>query len=189
MNDPKPEATAAPEAAAAPKSKLVPILLIANSLLMAGVLGVMLLKPAGGGSAAQGGDAHAKKEKGVGPGEEQDEKRGEEGGEERGKGGPAVGPTIKMPDLVIHLRNPEAERYARLAVELELGGEPDKEKVTPYLPRLRDAFIAYFTDRTLEELTGSEALARTKQELFKKVEELVPGRRVRALYITDFVVQ
>ena len=177
MSEPKKE-----EAAPAPgKSKLVPILLIVNSALMAGVLGVMLLKPAGVGASAA---AHAAKE-GEG-GHDKKEEKGEEHGKE---GAPAVGPTLKMADFVIHLRNPEVERYARLAVELELGSELDKEKTTPYLPRLRDAFIGYFTDRTIEELTGSEALARTKQDLFKKVEELVPGKRVRALYITDFVVQ
>jgi len=151
---------------------------------MAGVLGVMLLRPAGasGAPSKAAGEGHAAKP--------EKEKEHEEKGEEHGKeGAPGVGPTLKMADFVIHLRNPEAERYARLAVELELGGELDKEKMTPYLPRLRDAFIAYFTDRTMEELTGSEALARTKQELFKKVEELVPNKRVKALYITDFVVQ
>jgi flagellar FliL protein len=181
MSDQKPEGNPEPPTSAPPpKGKLVPILLVVNSALMAGVLGMMLLKPAGGGAAAKEGASH-----GATRDEHAEERRDEHGKE----GAPAVGPTIKMPDFVVHLRNPEAERYARLAVELELAGEPDKEKVTLYLPRLRDAFIAYFSDRTTEELTGSEALARTKQELFKKVEELVPGKRVRALYITDFVVQ
>lgn len=180
MSDQKPEGNAAPAPAAAPsKGKIVPILLVVNSAIMAGVLGVMLLKPAGG--AAKSGEASHNSKK---------DERADERAEEHGKdGAPLVGPSLKMQDFVVHLRNPEAERYARLAVELELRGEPDKEKVTLYLPRLRDAFIAYFSDRTTEELTGSEALARTKQELFKKVEELVPGKRVRALYITDFVVQ
>ncbi len=187
MSDQKPEGTAAPAQAAAappPKGKLVPILLVLNSALMAGVLGVTLLKPAGGAAAAKSGEAsHGAKK------DEHGSEHSDEHGDDHGKEGPSVGPTLKMPDFVVHLRNPEAERYARLAVELELAGEPDKEKVTLYLPRLRDAFIAYFSDRTTEELMGSEALARTKQELFKKVEELVPGKRVRALYITDFVVQ
>ncbi len=181
MSDQKPEGNPEPPTnASPPKGKMVPVLLVVNSALMAGVLGMMLLKPAGGGAAAKEGASHGGRK------DEHAEERPDEHGKE---GGPAIGPTLKMQDFVVHLRNPEAERYARLAVELELAGEPDKEKVTLYLPRLRDAFIAYFTDRTTEELTGSEALARTKQELFKKVEELVPGKRVRALYITDFVVQ
>jgi flagellar FliL protein len=181
MSDQKPEGKSQPTTnTPPPKGKLVPVLLVVNSALMAGVLGMMLLKPAGGGAAAKEGASHGARR------DEHAEERRDDHGKE---GALAVGPTIKMPDFVVHLRNPEAERYARLAVELELTGEPDKEKVTLYMPRLRDAFIAYFTDRTTEELTGSEALARTKQELFKKVEELVPGRRVRALYITDFVVQ
>jgi len=164
------------EAAPAP-SKLPTILSIANTLLTAGVLALLVLRPPGGKAAhkegsepAAGGEAAA----------------GEHGG---GAKGSTVGPTLKMADFVIHLRNPEAERFARLSVELELFSELDRDKLTPYVPRLRDAFVAYLSDRTAEELAGSEALTKAKAALLKQVEELVPGKHVRALYFTDFVVQ
>jgi flagellar protein FliL len=103
--------------------------------------------------------------------------------------GPAVGPTVKLADFVVHLRDPERERYARVSMELELRAESDRERFAPYVPRLRDAFLGYLSDRTAEDVAGSEALARTKAELLKRSEEIVPGKPVRALYFTDFVVQ
>ena len=161
-------------------SKLPLILGIVNMLLTGGVLAVLFLKPPAaaapkGGAEHSESSGHAEKESG-GHGE---------GGE--GKGG--AGPTLKLADFVIHLRNPEAERYARLSMELELKSELDKEKLNAYVPRLRDAFVAYLSDRTAEELAGSEALAKVKAALLKLCEELVPGGKVRALYFTDFVVQ
>lgn len=138
---------------------------------------MLLLRPPGhgGGAAAKGG--------GEGEGRAKEEAHG------KGSGTSLVGPTLKMADFVVHLRNPEAERFARLSIDLELADEPDRERLSPYLPRLRDAFIAYLSDRTAEELAGSEALTKAKSELLRQVEESVPGKHVRALYFTDFVVQ
>jgi flagellar FliL protein len=165
---PTPEAVPVP---APSPSKLPTILGLANALLTAGVLAVLLTRPVGGATSAPAAEGH---EAAAAAHE------GEAGG---------AGPTLKMADFVIHLRNPEAERFARLSVELELVAEPDREKLTQYVPRLRDAFVAYLSDRTSEELSGSEALGRTKAALLKQCEELVPGKHIKALYFTDFVVQ
>jgi len=72
---------------------------------------------------------------------------------------------------------------------VEVATEEDKNKLAPYMPRLRDAFIAYLSDRTLEELRGSESIARTKSVLAERLAQLAPGVRVRGLYVTDLVIQ
>lgn len=156
-------------------SKLVPILLVVNMLLVGAVLAVFLTrgaggggeKPAGGPPAAEGhGESHPGDEKGNLP-----------------------GPTQKLADFVVHLRDPETDRYARVSFEVEVGSEEEKNKLTGYMPRIRDAFIAYLSDRTLEELRGSESIARTKGALAERLAQLAPGVRVRGLYITDLVIQ
>jgi flagellar FliL protein len=57
------------------------------------------------------------------------------------------------------------------------------------MPRIRDSFIAYLSDRTLEELRGSESIARTKTVLAERIGQLAPGVTVRGPYITDLVIQ
>jgi len=157
-------------------SKIVPILLVVNMLLVAGVLALFLLKGGGGGA-----------------------KHGEEGkpaaeGEKDGhaeadplKGMP--GPTHRMPDFVVHLRDAEVDRYARLSFEVELASEEEKTKFEKFGPRIRDGFISYLSDRTLEELRGSEQVKKVKTTLHEALKELAPGVRIRALYITDLVIQ
>jgi flagellar FliL protein len=154
------------------RSKLLPILLVVNSVLLAAILAVVLLRPAtlGGAAPAPAAPAAAPGEPGKAPVQ-----------------GP--GPTLRLPDLTVHLRNPEADRYARIGVELELAKEEDRNLLQGYLPMVRDAFLAWFSDRTVEELQGSEGLGRAKNALLERFEAIVPGRPVRALYITDFVVQ
>lgn len=169
----------------------MPVLIGFNSLLLVGVIGFMGFQMMHKPEVAAGGEHPAQEGK---PAEEHKEAKAAEGKHE---GGEAVavgasagpGPMVKLPDFVVHLRNPDLDRYARITFEVEVMGEPDKERLTAHLPRVRDAFISYLSDRTVEELSGSEGLGRTKDALQVRLRELVPEARFRALYISDFVVQ
>jgi flagellar FliL protein len=183
-------------AAPAKSSKLMPILVGANSLLLFGVLGFLAMqmtkKDEGDHKAdakAEGGE-HAGGEK-KGHDEEKKKKEGEKSAEGHEPGGPlpAAGPMVRIPDFVVHLRNPDMDRYARMSFDVEVFTEADKERITASLPRIRDAFISYLSDRTVEDLRGSEGLGRTKDALQTRLRELVSDARIRALYISDFVVQ
>lgn len=166
--------TATPPAAASGGSKLVPIMLVVNSLLVAAVLAVFFLRGGSQGGGAGAAKAEAGHEKADGHGAP-------------GEGAP--GPSQRLADFVIHLRDPETDRYARVSFELEVANEEQRAKLALYTPRIRDAFISYLSDRTLEEMRGSEAISRTKEALEKKLPELAPGVKVRALYVTDLVIQ
>ena len=200
MSDAKKAAAPAtpPPPPASGNSKLMPILIGFNSLLLVGVLGFMgyqmMHKPAAAADEkSEEGEAkaeeHPKPEKAEG-GEKKEKGEGKEGEHQAAAAMPgAPGPMVKLPDFVVHLRNPDLDRYARITFEVEVMAEPDKERLTANLPRVRDAFISYLSDRTVEELRGSEGLGRTKDALQQKLRELVPEARFRALYISDFVVQ
>jgi flagellar FliL protein len=166
-----------PEGKASGGSKIVPILLGVNMLLVVGVIALFMLK--GGGAAAGAApvaDGHG-------------EAKAEAGG--HGEAGPEAGPgpTTKMADFVVHLRDAEVDRYARISFEVELASEVEKGKFDRFTPRIRDGFITYLSDRTLEELRGSEQVRKVKAALLEQLKELAPGAKVRNLYITDLVIQ
>ena len=189
-------------------SKMLPLLVGLNSLLLVAVLGFLAFqmthKPAPSGEAAA--EEHAdeakpeegKKEEHKEAKKEEkpkkEEKKKEEGHGEKKEGaaassGEGAGPMVKIADFVVHLRNPETDRYARMSFDIEVLGDSDKEALNSNIPKVRDAFITYLSDRSLEDLSGSEGLSRTKDALQTRLRELVPETRVRALYISDFVVQ
>lgn len=182
MSDLKPDdaTTDTPAAAAAPKSRMVPLLVGVNTLMMAGMLAVVLLKGAAPAAApAKHADESA----------EASEKSAEgEGGEHEGKK-PAVGPTVKLDDFVVRLRNPDTDRFARVSFEIEVASDKDKERLLASMARVRDGFIGELTDRTVEELRGTEGLTTIKGTLTTKLKDLVPTVHVRGLYVTDFIVQ
>lgn len=175
MADPKEAKAAAPPADAAAKkpgsSKLVIILLAVNTLLTGGVLAYQFLRPAGGAKGAPS---------------EKEEKAHAKAAEAKAN---AVGPTIRLADFTVHLRDTDADHYARVTFDLEVATDEDKNRVSLAIPRIRDVVIAYLADRSFDELRGSDALVRTKEHLLEKIKQTLPGTAVKGLYISDIVVQ
>lgn len=162
-------------------TKLVPALLLVNTLLLAGVLAMLFVKlpgrhPAGEKTAAEADHAAGAAVEAHG------------GKTEPGKAG-APGPTLRLPDFVVHLRDEDSERYARVSFEMEVQDEKAKEAVTARLPQIRDAFLAYLSDRTADQLRGSDAISRVKGTLTEKLAEIAPGVPVRKLFVTELIVQ
>jgi flagellar protein FliL len=175
-------------------SRLVPVLTLLNSLILAGVLGVLLLRPgaAGPAKAAASSDEHGEATAPADGGEHGRPGKKEEKSPDAGKGekrASVAGPTVRLPDFIVHLRDADADRYARVTFEIEVKEERGTEALNARLPQIRDAFLAYLSDRTVEELRGSEAMAQLKEALANRLHEIAPGAPVRALYVTDLVVQ
>ena len=169
------EAAPAPVPAPAPRlggSKLVPLILVVNVAMMGAVLFMVMRKPSASAPASVEAPAPS-----------------EHGEAAAGGHGPGPGPVLKLENFVIQLRGVDQDRYVRVAFDVEVTTDVDKEVVQARLPQIRDSVITYFSDRTLDELRGSEGIERTKLALVKRLDEIVPGRRVRALYITDFIIQ
>ena len=168
---------------AAPKSKLVPMLLVVNTLMVVGVLAFTLLKKPAAPAAAPAAAAAAE-EHGV---EKADGEHSKEGA-----GGPKVatlGPIVALENFIVQLRAIDAEKYAHITIEIELSDERDKDIVSNRMPSIRDTVIGYLADRTADELRGSQGMAAVKEEVLTRLREAVPGRRIRNVYLTSFIVQ
>jgi flagellar FliL protein len=173
-------------AAAAPpagKSKALPILLVINTLLLTGVLIFVMKRPAAQAHVA-GAEGKAAAE---GHGEGKEEKSaGEHGASEEG-GGP--GPSIRFDNFTVQLKSLDVDRYAHLGLEIEVADEATKARVERKVAPVRDLILSYLSDRTPDELRGSDGLKQLKEAMIKNLEELIPGHRIRAVYITDFIIQ
>jgi flagellar FliL protein len=181
-------------------SKLVPAILVANTVLMGAVLGVVLLRKPEAGSppptalkaapSAERGKAAEGKEGSHGKG------GGSESGESTGQGESAAadpagapGPMLKLENFIIQLRGTDTDRYVRVAFDLELTSEADRAPLQAHMPHIRDAIITYFSDRSIDELRGSEGMERVKAAVAKRLDDLLGSMRVRAVFITELVIQ
>ncbi len=184
-------------AAKAPQapSKLIPMILVANTLLMGAVLAVVLLrKPAPAGAVVvQAAQASANST--ATGGKEGGKEEGGGHGEGSGEATPAAdpngvpGPILKLENFIIQLRGTDTDRYVRVAFDLELGTEADRAAVQARMPHIRDAIISYFSDRSLDELRGSEGMERIKLAVSKKLDDILAAHRVKSVFITELVIQ
>jgi flagellar FliL protein len=183
------EAKSETPAAAPPKaggSKVVPILMVMNTLLVGGVL-MFVMKKQSPVAVSAPAAAAAEGEHGEAKGEHAEAKGEHGGGEGHGAGGP--GPMVKLENFVIQLKAVDSERYVRVAFDLELGQPTDEDAIKNRLSQIRDSIISYFSDRTLDELRGSDGMDHIKSTLLKRLDGIVPGHRIKAIYITDFIIQ
>ena len=178
-------------------SKLIPMILVANTVLMGVVLAVVLLRkaptavsaapdPAQALSGVAGEKAEGK-EKEKGPGPAHGGGAGEGGANLDPAGAP--GPILKLENFIIQLRGTDTDRYVRVAFDLELATEGERSVVQARMPHIRDAIISYFSDRSLDELRGSEGMERVKTAVLKKLDEIVGPKKVRSVFITELVIQ
>jgi flagellar FliL protein len=179
-------------------SKLMPIILIANTVLMTAVLAAVLLRKTPAGQAPASPPGHGAPAAAPKPAEEHGKEgegpkpEGEGHGEPAaaaGEPGGAPGPILKLENFIIQLRGTDTDRYVRVAFDLELNGEADRPVVQARLPHIRDAVISYFSDRSLDELRGSEGMDRIKIAVSKKLDDILSGHRVRSVFITELVIQ
>ena len=190
-------------AAKAPEgpSKLIPMILIANTVLMGAVLAVVLLrKPQAAAvvvaSAAKSDKGHGDSPEGA-AGKEGSKEEGSGKGEAAGHGegtpptdpSGAPGPILKLENFIIQLRGTDTDRYVRVAFDLELVTEADRAAIQARMPHIRDAIISYFSDRSLDELRGSEGMDRIKLAVAKKLDDILAAHRVRSVFITELVIQ
>ena len=190
-------------AAKAPEgpSKLVPMILIANTVLMGAVLAVVLLRKPTASAAVPAPAAKTDKGHGELPegaaGKEASKEEGAGHGEAAGHGESAAaadpsgapGPILKLENFIIQLRGTDTDRYVRVAFDLELTAESDRALVQARMPHIRDAIISYFSDRSLDELRGSEGMDRIKLAVAKKLDDILAAHRVRSVFITELVIQ
>ena len=69
-----------------------------------------------------------------------------------------MGPTVRFENFTVQLKSLDVDRYAHMAIEIEVADEVAKGMVEKKVPPIRDAILSYLSDRTPDELRGSDGL-------------------------------
>jgi flagellar FliL protein len=182
---------------------LLPLLLIGAGAggWFSGVIPRLL----GKGDAAEHAEGHAEepaKESGKEAGKEHGKEAGKEASKEHGaehgaahgekkeaavKGGPVF---MDLPDIVANL-NTGGRRasFVKLKTKLELSKPEDQATLTAAMPRVLDLFQGYLREMRPEELRGSAATYRLREELLARTNLAAPPVRVTAVLFTEMIVQ
>ncbi|RME84319.1 MAG: flagellar protein FliL [Zetaproteobacteria bacterium] len=96
---------------------------------------------------------------------------------------------VDLGDITVNLADPDATRFLRAKIKLEVRGEKAKQKVEENLVRIHDLAITVMSNKTFAELRTAGGKYALKEELIYRINRLLGGEWVRNLFFTDFIAQ
>jgi len=98
---------------------------------------------------------------------------------------------VEVPEILVNLATTgDKPAYLKLTVSLELkGGEEAAHALEPVLPRVVDQFQTYLRELRVEDLSGSAAMFRLKEELLRRVNMAVEPVEVKDVLFKEMIVQ
>ena len=161
------------------------VLMIAAPVLLLAIGGAVYFlmfaggeeRAAEGAEVADGGDGH-----------------GGGHGEKKAAAGDAHHPVFfEVPDILVNVSSQGGKPvFLKLAVSLEIEGATQEEvaqKLEPIMPRIIDQLQTYLRELRLEDLSGSAALFRLKEELLRRINVAAAPVQVKGVLFREMIVQ
>jgi flagellar FliL protein len=166
---------------AAPKSK--------KKLIIIGAAAGVLVLGGGGGAAMMlsGGSAKAETaaEGDHGEAAAAEAESGDHGGGAEGKEA-----YVDVPAMVVNLRSPDgASRYLKIHFMIVPGPKATPDSIKEKLPLILDAYQPFLRELRPEDLAGSAAVFRIKEEMLVRASDVVGPGSVKDILIQDLVQQ
>jgi len=100
-----------------------------------------------------------------------------------------IGPMVDIKQFIVNIISEEGTHYVKASLTLELNSDTAVEEVNKRMPQIRDAVLLLIGNKTIEELQDLQGKKQLKAELKNKINSFIKTGHVKAVYLTDFVVQ
>ena len=108
------------------------------------------------------------------------------GGGHGGKDKP-VSNNVALPPFVVNLADPNARRYLKVVLEVEMTGNP--ELLEDNTAKVRDALLMLLSSKTSQDLSTLEGKILLRKEIVDRLNQAIGQPKVSRVYFTDFVIQ
>jgi flagellar FliL protein len=180
----KEDVTLVPAPAKKSKLKLLLILLLIAVIGAGGFFGWRYFSPAPALAAAEGEASNEE----ASAEESGSAARGEHGEGERG----AQSTVLNFEPFLVNLADKEISRYLRVTIRLQITSKQAAEKIASadvLTSQMRDSILGILSSRNSEQINTPEGKTQLKNEIAEKLNAFLPGKPVKAVFFTDFVVQ
>jgi flagellar protein FliL len=108
---------------------------------------------------------------------------------EHGQPAADIGPQVNIEEFIVNIISGDAAHYVKVSLTVELTNEEVKGEVEKRMPQIRDAILLLIGNKTFEELQDLQGKKQLKAEITGKMNSFLKAGKVKAIYITNFVVQ
>ena len=146
-----------------------------KKLILFGGIGLVVLLALGGGAYffLMGGDPPPQMPDGEQPAQEEQK--------------PVV--FYDLPEMTVNLATDGRTTYLKVRIALEVKDKGMIDQISPFLPRILDAFQIYLRELRPADLEGSAGLFRLKEELLRRINLSVYPARVEGVLFKEILVQ
>ena len=100
-----------------------------------------------------------------------------------------IGPIYPLDQFIVNLVSNNSSRYLKCKIDLELDSPELQQEVDKKLPAIRDLIIRILSSKTVEEIQTAKGKEKLKEEIKRKINELLTTGEIRHVYFTEFVIQ
>jgi flagellar FliL protein len=162
-------------------NKKILIAAVAAVVLLLGGVGYLLL--------FSGGHEEAKPQAAATE-EHKDAASAEKSGEHGEGENPNMPQFVDLPEMTINLVSATGKsQFLRVHVTLEVSDAAAARQIQPVMPRVLDIFQVYMRELRVADIEGSAGVQRLKEELTKRVNQVVTPVHVDGVLFKDMLVQ
>lgn len=98
---------------------------------------------------------------------------------------------VPLPEMLVNLSYQAGKKatFLRLSVKLECADAEIAKLIDTAKPRIIDTFQVYLREQRVEDLEGSAGLQRLREELLKRVNQVLAPHKVRDVLFETMLVQ
>ena len=100
-----------------------------------------------------------------------------------------IGPIYPLEKFIVNLLSNHSSRYLKCKIDLELDSPELQEEIDKKLSPIRDLIIRILSSKTVEEIQTSKGKEKLKEEIKRKINEILTTGEIRNVYFTEFVIQ
>jgi len=100
-----------------------------------------------------------------------------------------IGPIYPLDRFIVNLLSNNSSRYLKCKIDLELDAPELQKEIDKKLPAIRDLIIRILSSKTVEEIQTSKGKEKLKEEIKRKINEILTTGEIRNVYFTEFVIQ
>jgi len=100
-----------------------------------------------------------------------------------------MGPIYPLDQFIVNLVSNNSSRYLKCKIDLELDSQELQQEIDKKLPAIRDLIIRILSSKTVEEIQTSKGKEKLKEEIKRKINEILTTGEIRNVYFTEFVIQ
>lgn len=100
-----------------------------------------------------------------------------------------LGPTVALGTFNITLADPGQNRYLKAVLKARMSNSDVLEEIDGRNPELRDRVIDYLSSLTVKETQGVRSKSTIRQNLKKRINNILRTGEVESVFLTEFVTQ